>query len=300
MILRLLILSLLAAAVAIAIPGRSLAITLGEFDNFSATLEGWGSGASVGVGYVNYETTGGPAGVGDKFLKYNANPAVTRDKLVGFNQSQWAGNYIAAGITSISMSLKNLGTTPLAMRLSLGTANAPLSGGEWFTSTVPINLPPLSGWMDVSFPIGVADLTDFTGMGVYPTAMSSVVTLRLLHQSDDPSPIGSSTPELPLVLGVDNVFAIRPDFNGSGKVTAADLNKWRTDMGAGAGSDADGDLDSDGRDFLIWQQHLGEGAGSMAVGAASAVPEPSTAGLALFAALAVGAQRFRNRGGKTH
>ena len=49
------------------------------------------------------------------------------------------------------------------------------------------------------------------------------------------------------------------DFNESGgAVNAADLTAWMGDYALGAGSDADDDGDSDGRDFLIWQRQLGQ------------------------------------------
>lgn len=57
------------------------------------------------------------------------------------------------------------------------------------------------------------------------------------------------------------------DFNQDGAVDGGDLSRWQGDFGASAGSDADRDGDSDGVDFLIWQQQL--------EAAAAAVPEPA-------------------------
>ena len=48
------------------------------------------------------------------------------------------------------------------------------------------------------------------------------------------------------------------DFDGNQVVGAGDLVQWRNDFG-GTGSDADGDGDTDGADFLIWQRQLGGG-----------------------------------------
>jgi hypothetical protein len=82
---------------------------------------------------------------------------------------------------------------------------------------------------------------------------------------------------------------IAGDFNGDGFVDAADLNDpvmgWKARFGT----------DLDGEDFLAWQRNLGAGT-PPAAGAIAAVPEPSTALLALLGI--VGAMRSsRRRGG---
>jgi hypothetical protein len=92
------------------------------------------------------------------------------------------------------------------------------------------------------------------------------------------------------------------DFNSSGGVTAADLSLLRSNYGlAGtattAQGDADGDLDVDGADFLIWQRQLGLG-GSSAIVAQSAVPEPAgtmAAATALAPLLIAGRRLWRRR-----
>jgi hypothetical protein len=71
------------------------------------------------------------------------------------------------------------------------------------------------------------------------------------------------------------VGALTGDFDHNGVVNGDDLAKWRGDFGHNAGSDADNDGDSDGADFLAWQQNLGAGP------AAASVPEPGTIGLSV-------------------
>ncbi|MBA3480803.1 MAG: hypothetical protein H0T51_03215 [Pirellulales bacterium] len=75
------------------------------------------------------------------------------------------------------------------------------------------------------------------------------------------------------------------DFNGDSVVNGLDLAEWRADFGATGGSDADGDLDSDGADFLVWQRQLGQPTPGQAAGAV--VPEPAAAGLACAGLLLV-------------
>jgi hypothetical protein len=69
------------------------------------------------------------------------------------------------------------------------------------------------------------------------------------------------------------------DFDADGHVDAADLTKWRGDVGVNGFSDADGDGDSDGADFLAWQQQAGSGVAASIV--AAGVPEPGVAGILL-------------------
>ena len=63
------------------------------------------------------------------------------------------------------------------------------------------------------------------------------------------------------------------DFNLDGLVNADDLSRWQTAYGVDNTADADGDGDTDGADFLVWQREMG--AFSTLVANSTAVPEPS-------------------------
>jgi hypothetical protein len=63
------------------------------------------------------------------------------------------------------------------------------------------------------------------------------------------------------------------DFNEDSSVNSADLAMWRGAFGLNANGDADGDNDSDGRDFLIWQRNFGA---TSASGTLATIPEPTT------------------------
>jgi hypothetical protein len=79
------------------------------------------------------------------------------------------------------------------------------------------------------------------------------------------------------------------DFNQDTFVNATDLTRWKLAAGVNAMADADGDNDSDGNDFLIWQREIGNPA-------AATVPEPSAATLFPAAAAALlGAHRRQRR-----
>lgn len=69
------------------------------------------------------------------------------------------------------------------------------------------------------------------------------------------------------------------DFDGDGDVDINDLAKWQGDFGQNGGSDADSDGDSDGTDYLAWQQAFA--AGQTQSSNSAAVPEPTTAFLAI-------------------
>ena len=46
------------------------------------------------------------------------------------------------------------------------------------------------------------------------------------------------------------------DFDGNGRVDSLDLARWQLSYGINSGGDANGDGDSDGRDFLYWQRNI--------------------------------------------
>jgi autotransporter-associated beta strand protein len=86
------------------------------------------------------------------------------------------------------------------------------------------------------------------------------------------------------------------DFNEDGTVDAADLALWQGGYGTeGAAThgqgDADGDLDVDGEDFLVWQRTLGSV--QEAAPATGTAPEPAAATLLLVGGLAAIAGRRR-------
>jgi hypothetical protein len=265
------------------------AITLGQVDDFAEGDAVWKSGAGFA-----HETTGGPAGAGDAFISNESfGGSGNSGKMVIYNNMQWTGDYLAAGVTAISMDVKNLGATDITLRLAMGNSEFPGPGddlGDWMVTTLGINLPAMGDWMNVTFQLGESD---FTG-GVYADIIDSVLGLRIVSKMTTDQP--GKGDEVVAKLGVDNITAlggptpIPGDFNGVDGVTGVDLAQWQGDFGLNGESDADNDGDSDGNDFLIWQRNLGQGT---VVAAATGVPEPST--LALTAALGAFAMFGRRR-----
>ncbi len=85
------------------------------------------------------------------------------------------------------------------------------------------------------------------------------------------------------------------DFNEDTFVNGADLTMWKGAFGQNANGDADGDNDTDGRDFLMWQRNFGVTASLPAgSGAFAAVPEPTGALAAIIGAVTFVANRRRS------
>ena len=96
-----------------------------------------------------------------------------------------------------------------------------------------------------------------------------------------------------LQLEVVDIPSFTADFDNDGDVDEFDLAQWQGDYAVNGDSDADGDGLSAGFDFLAWQQQNGSGAMAVAaLGAAAAVPEPSTL---MLAGLAVGMLATRRK-----
>ena len=153
------------------------------------------------------EPDNGPSGVGDHMMRLEADGGIGAGSRSGvFNETQWAGDYTAQGITEISMDLNNLGFTTLHIRIGLRG-----SGGD-IASVQSFELADNSGWTTVSFPI---EPGEFTGTGVDPAAtLASVTQFRILH---NPLPDFRGEPIL-ATLGIDNIRSAK-SVNGGGGAT---------------------------------------------------------------------------------
>lgn len=86
------------------------------------------------------------------------------------------------------------------------------------------------------------------------------------------------------------------DFNKDHVVDKLDLDQWTADYGVSPGSDADGNLVTNGDDFLIWQRQLGSQ--TIPEGDVFINPEPATfvvwGLLAAVAGIGIAARRRRD------
>jgi hypothetical protein len=96
---------------------------------------------------------------------------------------------------------------------------------------------------------------------------------------------------------------LQGDYNGNGKVDAADYTTWRDtlgQMGAGLAADGSDNESVDEADYQLWLDHFGEAAGSGSTGLdAGAVPEPAGGILLLTGLLILSRPRYRRRLTKT-
>ena len=172
-------------------------ITDTQIDNFEdGTVQNWLEGSSSPNIPLNI-ADGGPSGVGDNYLQnISSGGDEAGSRMVMFNKVQWKGDYISAGVTEISMYMKNFGTTNLEMRLAFDG-----SGGK-FSSTNSVSLLAESGWQIMVFSTEPSDLTEVGGTDASAT-LGSVTELRILH-SATPNWRGAS---IVATLGVDNISA---------------------------------------------------------------------------------------------
>lgn len=152
---------------------------------------------------------GGPGGVDDAYLELTAvGGQLAGSRLSVLNDQQWMGDYMAAGITAITMDVNNFGPDDVVLRLLL--ENFPATPGpptDLAVTVADVVVPAASGWVSVSFDLSPANL--FALAGSVDGALGDVNTLRLFHNPDPDHPgpfVGP--PAVNAVLGVDNIRAV--------------------------------------------------------------------------------------------
>src|SRR5690242_11158720 len=81
-------------------------VTLGQRDTFQSGVENW-VGGTGGLALV---PNGGPAGAGDQFLQLSSGNPPLPPRTIILNDAQWLGDYLAAGVNSVAMDLRNSGS----------------------------------------------------------------------------------------------------------------------------------------------------------------------------------------------
>jgi hypothetical protein len=253
------------------------AVSRGQLDDFQdASMEDWTGGA-----IMRNVATGGPSGVGDRFLEVTAIDGHVGTK----NPAQWSGSYRTEGITAIEMDLNNFGPDPLYMRLLFTGA------GRW-GSAEPMELAPGSGWQHVVFGLTEADMVLVEGAAPLNSVLASVSRVVLHNDPDDPSGHGGS-PDATAVLGIDNIHALPTmflpgDANDDGVVSDADYTVWADHYGQSNATWWMGDFNGNGTvteaDYTIWADNYG----------ATVETVPGPLALPIIAAGALGLRRRRN------
>jgi hypothetical protein len=190
---------------------------VGLLDTFSGgtTLDWTAGGGLPGIHHPIPPTnvpSGGPAGVDDAYLQATAlgTDGAPGGRLSVINRSQWAGDYITAGIAAFTMDVNNFGPDDASIRLLFADADGGPPTNIAITDAILIAAG--SGWRHVEFSTDVADL--IAVQGDVSAALSNATELRIFH-NPDPSFPGPTVgpPAVNLILGVDNIQALpEPSF----------------------------------------------------------------------------------------
>ena len=152
---------------------------------------------------------GGPNGVGDNYLQITASgiPDVPGGRLVVTNSEQfgqdWTGNYLAAGITDISIDVINLNAT-VDLNMRLGFSND--QGAQTGFITPHVLLPAGSGWTTLTFSILEGEIFNDTGL-VYSDVFQDIESIRVYDNSLPGNYTGFIHGQ-PVAFGLDNVRAL--------------------------------------------------------------------------------------------
>jgi hypothetical protein len=182
-------------------PALALGISLGQVDDFEdGTTASWTDGVNGNTANI---TTGGPAGANDNYLQISSGSFGGQSRMTVFNRSQWVGNYLAAGVTAISMDLRNFGSSAIPIRIAIreGTGGSSTPG---YASTTAFSLAADGQWHTAVFSLAASDLTPINSPQPLTTDLANVAEFRLLS-SASPSTLGDV---ISARIGVDNITAV--------------------------------------------------------------------------------------------
>jgi hypothetical protein len=191
-------------------PTPALAIPLTPQNFEDGTTQGWVAnllGMGIHPAPPANVADGGPLGVGDNYLRLTSiDGNGSGSRLSAINPTQWAGDYIAEGVTAIMMSVNNLGTSDLFLRLAFEDPTIGPPANIAYSSD-PVVVPAGSGWISIVLPVGPSFLS--AGLGDVETALHNTTLIRVYHSEADNFP----NPVFPIEtinaqLGVDNISAI--------------------------------------------------------------------------------------------
>jgi hypothetical protein len=188
----------------------SAAPLIGQVDTFEdGTTQGWTVNLLGMGGHPTPPTnqTGGQGGTDDNYLLLESlGGNGGGSKLSAANlDPRWAGDYMAAGVTAISMDVNNLGQTDLFLRFGFEDPIPGPPNNIAFTDAVFV--PAGAGWMNIQFLVGPAHLTAL--IGTVEQALSNTTVVRLYHSDvpNFPNPV-QPVPSISALLGVDNITAV--------------------------------------------------------------------------------------------
>jgi len=251
----------------------TLAIVVGELDDFQGgTSESWRTGLAM----VSVVADAGPGGSGD-FALFIDTAVHCCGKLVVINTDQWLGDWTGAGVTQISVDVRNPTASSLTMRIGIAGPGGVFAGGGGDVYITPgIVVPPDDQWHTITFDVLASDFISVGGADI-DAALTDVTHVRIFS-----SAAAIFTGQSTGAMYLDNIQALGAsmmldgDYNGDDVVNAADYVLWRKDPSA-FGGDAQG--------YNDWRTNFGaaSGGGSVAGLTAHGVPEPASLWLPMAA-----------------
>lgn len=179
----------------------------GQIDTFEdGTTQGWTVNL---LGQGNHPAPplnqpGGQGGADDNFLLLESTGEQGGgSKLSVANlDERWTGDYLAAGVTAITMDVINLGTTDLYLRFGFEDPIPGPPANIAFTDAVLVAAG--SGWTSIQFLVSPAYLT--AALGSVEQALLNTTVVRLYHSDVPgfPNPV-QPIPSIVALLGVDNI-----------------------------------------------------------------------------------------------
>jgi len=178
------------------------AVTFGQVDNFQdGTLAGWTNNA----GNASNIADGGPGGSGDHFLEvFSTGGSGPGSRLTIFNNDQWTGDYIGAGVTAIEVDLRNEGAVQLSIRIAFKRDNSFSAPGYLSAAFL---LPADAIWHHVVFLIMPGSMIPVGGPTPFSTFFSGTGPgeMRIINEVGTSNLNGD-----PIIaqMGVDNIRAV--------------------------------------------------------------------------------------------
>jgi autotransporter-associated beta strand protein len=209
-------------AIVMSLCGVASAVTPNQVDSFQGSADNWNNGVVV--------DSGGPAGDGDSFLELFSGSMGLKPRLITVNQTQWTGDFAAAGVGSLTMELKNFGTSPLPMRVTIRdqAGNSSIPG---YSTTNPFMLPADGQWHLALFNLTAADMTGVNPSGgtldPFSFVLMNVAEFRILS-STVPAVVGDM---IDAEVGIDDITALSPPppasiWTGASGTSWDDSSNW--------------------------------------------------------------------------
>lgn len=178
------------------LPLPARAVVLFQLETFDSPT-GWTVGKPTHPSPPSIQPDSGPLGTGDSSLRITSSPGSgPGSRLVALNQSDWTGDYLGAGISSLTMDLRNQSPNTSVIRVAV---NGP---GGWFV-TEGEELEIFGIWTSVEYELTASSLISAGGTDANAT-LAGVTEIRILH-NPNPDFRGAGGQR---TLLVDNIRAV--------------------------------------------------------------------------------------------